>query len=295
MAQETYFRPPSEADSFIIRVMHGCPHNKCAFCNLFKGVPYRPLPLEEVLVGLDQDALELGERLGAMVTSIYLEGGDPLALRTETLLRIMSHAKTRFPNLTRFACYATARSVVSKMQDELNALGEAGLQRVFVGLESGCDALLERDHKGCTAADLRRAGVLLAAARIELDVSLMLGLGGPELSSRHALETAALLNDLAPACVRIRTLVPKEGTELGREFAEGGFALMDPYAILRELRLMVSQLHAPMLLRSEHWSDYIHFEAQIPEAREALLELIAKNLKLPEARFRPTGLYADKS
>lgn len=293
--QETYYRPPSEEDSFIIRVMHGCPHNKCTFCNLFKSTTFRVVPLEDVLAGIDRDAEELGARFSPLLKSMYLEGGDPLALPSAHLLRIMHHAKQRFPALGRFACYATARSVLRKTRDELIALGAAGLQRIFVGLESGCDPILEATRKGCTTADLRQVGPRLAGSGIELDVSLMLGIGGAALSERHATETASVLNDLAPACVRLRTFVPKVGTDLGVEYASGGFVLQGPHDILRELRLMVSHITAPMLLRSEHWTNFVHFDAPMPEAREALLALLDENLAKPESVFRPVGLCDDKA
>ena len=37
------FRPPSEARSFILRVTRGCAHNKCTYCNMYRGVPFQVL------------------------------------------------------------------------------------------------------------------------------------------------------------------------------------------------------------------------------------------------------------
>ena len=270
--------------------MHGCPHNKCTFCNLFKDTPYKAVPLQEVTAGIDQDAAELGPELGRMVKSIYLEGGDPLALPTGNLLFIMDYAKNRFPELNRFAAYATARFTGRKTLDELKQLAQAGLTRVFIGLESGCDEILAATNKGCSSDDLKRVGRMLNEAGIEMDVSMMLGIGGPEYSRRHALDTADLLNSIEPECVRLRTFLPKKETPLGDDYLQGRFALMDPYDILMELRLMVENISGRMQLLSEHWSDFILFNAYMPEAKEELLKYIDQALSQPRDSFRQTGL-----
>lgn len=291
MSQEpVYFRPPSEADSFIVQVMHGCSHNLCTFCNMFKKTPLRVIPLEEVLKGIEADARSLGERFIHLLTSLYLEGGDPMALSNSHLLRIMEHAHTHFPALTRIVFYATARAIMAKTPEELAALRAAGLQRVFVGLESGCDDILAKTRKGCLKDDMIRAGRKLTQASIENDVSMMLGIGGPELSERHAIETADLLNAVNPVCVRVRTYTPTEDTLMGEDYRQGRFILMEPHEILRELRLMVEQIQAPMQLLSEHWTNFIMFDAMLPEGKEDLLACIDKALLLPREQFRPIGI-----
>ena len=92
MTQEVFYRPPSEEDSFIVRVMEGCSHNKCTFCNTFRGVRCRILPFAEVAEAMQKDADALGPGFVGLVHSIYLEGGDPLAMQSGRLLAIMEQA-----------------------------------------------------------------------------------------------------------------------------------------------------------------------------------------------------------
>ena len=82
--EDKYFRPPSEADSFIIRVMRGCSYNACAFCGMFKDVPLQVLPLEEVLRGMEADAREMGQFL-PLITSLYLEADQSTEERVRAL------------------------------------------------------------------------------------------------------------------------------------------------------------------------------------------------------------------
>lgn len=43
------YRPPSEAESFILRVTRGCAHNHCTYCNMYRGVQFEKLTDEEIM------------------------------------------------------------------------------------------------------------------------------------------------------------------------------------------------------------------------------------------------------
>ena len=43
------YRPPSEAYSLLIQVTVSCSHNRCTFCNAYKGVKFRIKSREEIL------------------------------------------------------------------------------------------------------------------------------------------------------------------------------------------------------------------------------------------------------
>ena len=43
-----FYRPPIEAETFLLPITEGCTHNSCSFCNMYQGIPFRMLPLTEV-------------------------------------------------------------------------------------------------------------------------------------------------------------------------------------------------------------------------------------------------------
>jgi radical SAM superfamily enzyme YgiQ (UPF0313 family) len=46
-------RPPSEADSLLIRVSRNCPWNGCTFCGLYKDTTFSLRPVDHVLRDID--------------------------------------------------------------------------------------------------------------------------------------------------------------------------------------------------------------------------------------------------
>jgi len=54
----TVYRPRSEAGSLIIQATLACPHNRCAFCSMYKDRSFRVRPHQEVVEDLDS-ALEI--------------------------------------------------------------------------------------------------------------------------------------------------------------------------------------------------------------------------------------------
>ena len=47
-------RPPSEANSLLLRLTRNCPWNKCTFCGLYKGQRFSARPVDHVKRDIDQ-------------------------------------------------------------------------------------------------------------------------------------------------------------------------------------------------------------------------------------------------
>ena len=73
------YRPPSEAGSLIIQATLACPHNRCAFCAMYKDRKFRVRPMQEILEDLDADPVR---------EPFAPEQEDPLAPRVVDDLRV---------------------------------------------------------------------------------------------------------------------------------------------------------------------------------------------------------------
>jgi radical SAM superfamily enzyme YgiQ (UPF0313 family) len=276
------YRPPSEAESLLIQVTLGCPHNQCTFCPMYKGVPFRTRPLEDILSEIDGAAEVYGDR----VRTVFLPDGNTIVLKTEKLLPILERLSKRFPSLERITCYGSARFVLRKSADELARLQAAGLKRIHMGIESGDAETLKRIRKGATPEEMIEAGRRARVAGLEVSEYILVGIAGRERSRIHALRSAEVLNAIEPHFVRLRTYVPVPGTPLFEAYEEGRFELMGPHDCLRELEVLVSRLEGPTRLLSDHLSNYADIRGNIPGDREVLLDRIARALELDEDDFR---------
>ena len=84
---------------------------------------------------------------------VFLADGDALALSPGKLHDVLALLGRELPGVERVSCYANARNLLAKTVDELRGLREAGLELLYLGLESGDDATLADIHKGITVAE----------------------------------------------------------------------------------------------------------------------------------------------
>jgi radical SAM superfamily enzyme YgiQ (UPF0313 family) len=241
MYEQGVIRPPSEAWSILVRVTRNCPWNRCLFCPAYKGVTFSRRSVAEVKADIDAMAEEYGED-ARMIKTAFLQDADSLVLKTEQILEILRHIKSRFPGMERVTTYARATTLRRKSVEEFVQLKEAGLTRIHVGLESGSRTVLKMINKGITPEDILDGGRKVMAAGISLSEYIMPGVGGRALSTEHARETARLLNDLKPDFIRVRTFALHPKSPMKKMVEEGSFVPMTDEEIVAEIRLLVSCL-----------------------------------------------------
>ena len=262
------FRPPAEADSLIVRAAYGCPWNRCTFCSMYSHTPYAVRPLEDVAHDLAKAA-----RHQPAVRRVFLADGDVMVLPFDHLTQLLKMVKEHCPNTSRISLYANGGSIMRKSDDELRALAALGLHTLYMGLESGCDEVLRRVNKRETAGEMIEACVRAQECGLRMSVMVLVGLGGRELTARHAAETAEALNAMQPRLLAALRCIPIPGTPLATQVARGEFDQLTEYECVRELLELVAELELQRcVFRANHSSNVVPLEARFPRDRQSMCD-----------------------
>lgn len=268
------YRPPSEAYSLIVQVTYGCSHNRCAFCDMYDDKHFAMRPMAEI-----REDFELARRYYSRVERVFLADGDALMRKTDDLIAILGLVYGLFPECQRVSCYASPTSLQIKSEDELRLLRQRGLQMVYMGLESGCDAVLSRMDKGHDAAAIVAAGQKARRCGFALSVTAISGLGSVERWREHALDTAKAVSEMRPDYLGLLTLMVEGGTPLEKWVRQGEFTLLSPLEVLKETELFLQNVDSEgTVFRANHASNYLTLKGTLNADRDALLGQIAAAL-----------------
>lgn len=275
------YRPPSEARSLIIQVTVGCAHNRCTFCNMYREKKFRIRSREEIMADLD----ECRAYYGPLVRRVFFADGDALVVQTELLLELLAYVRRCFPAVERISAYGTARDVLRKSEEELKELAAAGLELIYLGAESGDDAVLAHIQKQVTAAELSEAGQKLKRCGLKTSVTLISGLGGRKGIQSHAVKSAELINKMNPEYASFLTLRLYEGTKMNEEVKHGEMELITPDEIVEEMELFLETIDSPgTIFRTNHASNYVVLAGTFNEDIPGMLKQL-KQVKA-EQRYR---------
>lgn len=289
-ASQIVIRPPVEAYSILIAVTGGCSWNRCKFCGTYKGVygslqDYAIRPLEDVLKDVDRYAENNYQGF-----PVFLAGGNPTSAPTEYLVKIIKYIRVKLENVPRVSCYAKSLDILRKTDDELKQLADAGLDIVYMGLESGSSEILRMMKKGTNAESMIKAGKKILKAGLKLSLYVILGLGSYKYSEEHVKETARVLTEINPTITRFRTLNILPNTPLWNEWKNGEFELLSPVDNLKEERNIIANLgeNVTTQVYNDHVSNYCSIESlNIKNDREMFIKTLDSFINDPRIQKLP--------
>ncbi|MFL6496936.1 MAG: radical SAM protein [Nitrososphaera sp.] len=274
------YRPPSEAGSTIFQVTLGCSFNKCSFCNMYRTKEYVERPWEEI-----KSEIDMVVKFYPDTRRIFLADGDALNLPKDRMVEILQYLKQNFPRLERISCYAMPKNILQKGDQELAELRAAGLQMMYIGIESGNDIVLKKVTKGATYKTILQACQRVRAHNYVMSCMVILGLGGKTYTREHIADTAQILSESSPDYVGALTLHLEEGiyNEFMSKFSEQ-FIPLDDLDVLDELEALIYgfQPSRQVIFRANHASNVYSIGGTMPQDREKLLTLIRKLKSHPD-------------
>ena len=281
------YRPTSEANSLIFQVTLGCSFNQCSFCDMYRSKEYSERTWDEVKGEIDMMAKIMPD-----TQRIFLADGDAINLSTEYMVKILEYIREKFSSIERISCYAMPMNLLKKTPEDLQKLHDAGLNMLYLGIESGSDIVLRKVTKGATSKTIIKACNKAKDIGFKLSCMVILGLGGKKYSKENAIETGKVISASKPDFVGALTLYLENGIK--DEFITkwgGEFVKIDDNESLEELELLVSNINAEnkIVFRANHGSNAYNIAGTFPQDKDEMLEKIGWLNKHPE-NVRPEGL-----
>ncbi len=186
--------PPDQYLSLVLQATEGCAFNTCTFCDLYHD-GYRVKTAEEFREHVGGVLSYLGASASLRSRGIFLGAANALAVPMARLLGVFEVLLDEVDAARRGVCaFVDGFTGARKTARDYRLLGQLGLRRVYVGLESGHDPLLAFVRKPGIAADAIETVRAIKSAGVHVGVIVMTGLGGERYADGHERDTVAALN-----------------------------------------------------------------------------------------------------
>jgi len=280
---EPVFRPPSEWKSLILQVTNGCSWNKCTFCDMYtsEDKKFKPKKVDQI----EQEIIKVAES-GITTRRVFLADGDAMMLPFNRLKEILELIRLHLPQVGRVSSYCLPRNLGNKTVEQLAQLNALGLKLMYIGCESGDDEVLALIEKGETYQSSLIALNKIKQAGMKSSVMILNGLGGPELSRQHAINSAKLMNEAQPNY--LSTLVvsfPLGEQRFAQKFSQESlqpFRQLTQHELFTEMEILLSELDLERtIFRSDHASNYLVLKGVLGDDKETLLGQVRQALQQP--------------
>lgn len=257
--------PPDQNEAVLVQSTVGCAHNACTFCVFYRDTRFSIRPAEAFARHVEEVRAFLGPTLQAR-RRLFLGDASALMVKPSLLHRHLELALTLLPprlptdtgySATRGAHYRPTHPVSTfcdafltplPAPEDLRELAHLGLDRVYLGLESGAPEVLEFIRKPASREGMLDAAERLHSAGIHLSVILMLGVGGRALADRHVADTVDLVERMSLRhgdIIQFSEFFCVPGSDYEREAALSGLAPLSRMECRAQMRTFRSRLGLP--------------------------------------------------
>lgn len=199
--------PPDHYRALVLQATEGCSFNTCTFCSLYRGIPFRIRSPEEFDDHIRKALAFHGESLRQRST-IFLGQANAIAVPQQRLVELMKRisdhvilpglderpvkprwTRGRKLHFTGIGAFIDGFTGLKKSVQEYEELWRLGLDRVYLGVESGSVEVLDWIEKPAQPDQMLETISRLKQAGISTDIILLVGVGGKAYEGKHVAES----------------------------------------------------------------------------------------------------------
>ncbi len=233
--------PPDQYMALVVQMTEGCNYNKCLFCNFYRDRRFLIKSGSDFRHHLQQIRKFFSEGL-SMRKSIFLADANALVTPMMRLIPMMAELRSTFPELGKVYSFIDVFTGMKKTTEDFCEIRSHGLQRVYLGVESGNPELLQFLRKPQLEPEIVSLAENLKSAGIQLGVILLAGAGGVSCHEKHLRDSVQLVRKLPLSrgdLVYISEFY-QTNPEYQTAMAESGYPIPNRF----EIRSMADELRA---------------------------------------------------
>ena len=254
-------RSPMERAAFMLPISVGCSYNACKFCTLFKHLRYRELPMEAI-----EAELERVKKVGGNPSRVFLGDGNAFGVNTANM-------------------DATVTNIRQKSDEELKSLKEAGVDQLYLGIETGLDDVLTFMKKDHSLQEAYEAILRLHKAGLDYAAHMMTGVAGKGRGIENAEAIAAFFNRTHPRKIVNFSLFVSTRAPLWQDVESGLFEPADELENLLEERRLIELLDlSDVSYDGLHDGIEVRIRGTLPQDREKMLSKLDQTIEAYRAK-----------
>lgn len=246
--------PPDQYQALVLQATEGCHWNRCTFCHFYDQTHFHIKSPEEFQEHIKQVIQFFSDSI-RLRRSIFLADANALVAPQSRLLEYFALMEQEFN--WRGAAKATSpedqgstgfQGVYSfldsftgekKSASDFRDLQRLHLRRVCLGVETGCDELLQWMNKPAQSQQVQDVVANLKSAGIQVGIIILVGAGGGRYYQEHVSQTLNLINSLSLAQGDLIYLSPLKTTQddpYSRKMRKAGMISLSTEELLRQLQ-----------------------------------------------------------
>lgn len=187
--------PPDQYMALVLQITEGCNYNQCTFCNFYRDRPFHIKTVEEIEHHFKDVKSFFGEGI-KLRKSIFLADANALVIPQKKLVTFLELIRCKFPDIPRLYSFIDVFTGTKKSTEDFSTLAGFGLNRVYLGVESGNSELLDFLHKPQLTDDILEVSNHLKMGGVRLGIIFLVGAGGEFFRQKHLEDSLKLVKRL---------------------------------------------------------------------------------------------------